>query len=126
MSTLLIKNARCIATFDDTNPAQARELTNASLFIRDHRIAAMGPTAELPRTADEVIDARNQRLRRASDLNMKHSALPKEMQELQTPFEFYLKVRPAPGHAYPGRNPPTWNAYMPRCRRTSPASCTRD
>ena len=59
MTTLLIKNARCIATFDDANPAQARELTNASLFIRDHRIAALGPAADLPQTADDVIDARN-------------------------------------------------------------------
>jgi cytosine/adenosine deaminase-related metal-dependent hydrolase len=59
MSTLLIKNARCVATFDDANPAQARELAQASLFIRDHRIAALGPAAELPQTADEVIDARH-------------------------------------------------------------------
>lgn len=59
MTTLLIKNARCIATFDDAHPAQSRELTNASLFIRDHRIAALGPAADLPQTADDVIDARN-------------------------------------------------------------------
>jgi cytosine/adenosine deaminase-related metal-dependent hydrolase len=52
MSTLLIKNARCIATFDDANPVQARELKNASLFIRDHRIAALGPAAELPQNAE--------------------------------------------------------------------------
>lgn len=39
----------------------------------------------------EVVDARNQRLKRAIDINMKHSALPKEMQEKQTPFDFYLK-----------------------------------
>jgi len=59
MTTLLIKNARCIATFDDARPGQARELTNASLLIRDHRIAALGPAAQLPQTADEVIDARH-------------------------------------------------------------------
>ena len=59
MSTLLIKNARCIATFDAADPTQSRELANASLFIRDHRIEAIGPAADLPPTADEVIDARN-------------------------------------------------------------------
>ena len=57
MPTLLIKNARLIATFDAAHPAQARELPHASVFIRDHRIAALGPAAELPQTADEVIDA---------------------------------------------------------------------
>jgi cytosine/adenosine deaminase-related metal-dependent hydrolase len=58
MPTLLIRNADCVATFDHADPAQARELRQASVFIRDHRIEAIGPTAELPATADEVIDAR--------------------------------------------------------------------
>ncbi|MFM2035621.1 MAG: hypothetical protein RL459_886 [Pseudomonadota bacterium] len=54
MPTLLIKNATCIATQDD----QSRELRNASVFIRDNLIEAIGPATELPQTADEVIDAR--------------------------------------------------------------------
>jgi 8-oxoguanine deaminase len=54
MPTLLIRNARCVATFDDAR----RELADASVFIRDHLIEAIGPAAELPQTADEVIDAR--------------------------------------------------------------------
>jgi cytosine/adenosine deaminase-related metal-dependent hydrolase len=61
MRTLLIRNARCIATQDHTDPTQARELREASIFIRDHRIAFVGPTAELPPdtlNADAVIDAR--------------------------------------------------------------------
>ena len=58
MPTLLIRNADCVATFDHSDPAQARELRQASIFIRDQRIEAIGPTAELPATADEVIDAR--------------------------------------------------------------------
>ena len=58
MPTLLIRNADCIATFDHLDPNQARELRQASVFIRDHRIEAIGPAAELPATADEVIDAR--------------------------------------------------------------------
>ncbi len=59
MTTLLIRNARCIATFDHTDPTRARELRDASLFIRGHRIEAIGATAALPHEADEVIDARN-------------------------------------------------------------------
>jgi 8-oxoguanine deaminase len=54
MPTLLIRNAACVATFDDAR----RELADASVFIRDHLIEAIGPAAELPQTADEVIDAR--------------------------------------------------------------------
>ncbi|WP_296490922.1 8-oxoguanine deaminase [Rhodoferax sp.] len=58
MRTLLIQNARCVATFDHPNPALARELSDASILIQGHRIQAIGPAAELPQTADEVIDAR--------------------------------------------------------------------
>ena len=57
-STLLIRNARCIATFDHADSAQARELRDASLFVRGHRIEAIGPADTLPGDADEVIDAR--------------------------------------------------------------------
>ncbi|ESQ53924.1 hypothetical protein EUTSA_v10026575mg [Eutrema salsugineum] len=42
----------------------------------------------LPR---EVVDARNQRLKRAMDLSMKHEYLPKDLQEKQTPFRGYLQ-----------------------------------
>jgi len=45
----------------------------------------------LERLPQEVIDARNQRLKRAMDLSMKHAELPKEMQEKQTPFAFYMQ-----------------------------------
>jgi len=58
MPTLLIRRAECVATFDHPDPAQARELRQASVFIRDHRIEAIGPAADLPASADEVIDAR--------------------------------------------------------------------
>ena len=52
--TLLVRDADCIATFDDAR----RELARASLLVRGNRIEAIGPAAALPRTADEVIDAR--------------------------------------------------------------------
>ena len=58
MRTLLIKNAQCVATFDHAESSAAREFRDASLFIRGHRIEAIGPAADLPQTADEVIDAR--------------------------------------------------------------------
>ena len=45
----------------------------------------------LKRLPQDVVDARNQRIKRAMDLNMKHSELPKEMQEKQTPFEYYMQ-----------------------------------
>lgn len=45
----------------------------------------------LGRLPQEAVDARNQRLKRAMDLSVKHSELPKEMQEKQTPFQFYMQ-----------------------------------
>ena len=59
MTTLLIKNARRLATFDHADPGRAGELQDASIFIRGHRIEAIGPAAQLPPDADEVIDARD-------------------------------------------------------------------
>ncbi len=55
MKTLLIKNAHAIATFD----AELRELRDASIYIRGNVIEAVGLASELPRTADEIIDAAN-------------------------------------------------------------------
>ena len=52
--SLLIRDADCIATFDDAR----RELRRASILIRDRKIEAIGPAAELTAEADEVIDAR--------------------------------------------------------------------
>lgn len=44
----------------------------------------------LRRLPDDVILARNARLHRAMDLSMKGIFLPKELQELQTPFASYM------------------------------------
>jgi len=52
--TLLVKNAAVLVTMD----AKRRELRDAGLFIEDNRIIAVGSTAELPATADEVLDLR--------------------------------------------------------------------
>ena len=56
MATLLIRNARLLVTMD----AQRREIADGAVFVRDNVIEAVGPSAELPQTADEVIDASDQ------------------------------------------------------------------
>jgi ubiquinol-cytochrome c reductase subunit 7 len=45
----------------------------------------------LNRLPREVVDARNQRLKRAMDLSMKHEYLPDDLQAMQTPFRYYLQ-----------------------------------
>jgi 8-oxoguanine deaminase len=52
MSNLLIKHIDTLVTMDD----QRRELRNAGIFIKDGFIEAIGPTSELPKTADELLD----------------------------------------------------------------------
>ena len=52
MTTTLLRHATVVATMDD----ERREIPDGGLFIRDNRIEAVGPTAELPATADQVID----------------------------------------------------------------------
>ncbi len=52
MSTLLVKNATVLVTMDD----QRREIENGALFLRDNVIEQVGTTADLPDTADEILD----------------------------------------------------------------------
>ena len=54
MPTLLLRNAERVVTMD----AQRREIPDGALLLTDGRISAVGPTAELPDRADEVIDCR--------------------------------------------------------------------
>ncbi len=51
--TLLLRHAALLATLDD----ERREIPDGGLFARGNRIVQVGPTHELPATADEVIDA---------------------------------------------------------------------
>jgi cytosine/adenosine deaminase-related metal-dependent hydrolase len=51
--TLLIKNARVVVTMDE----QRREIDNGAIYVRGNAIEQVGPTTELPQSADEVIDA---------------------------------------------------------------------
>lgn len=52
MSTLLVKNATIIVTMDKSD----RELRDAAIFCRDGFIEQIGPAAELPQNADEILD----------------------------------------------------------------------
>lgn len=51
--TLLLKHADMLLTMDGAR----REIRGGGIYVEDNRIVAVGPTAELPATADEVIDA---------------------------------------------------------------------
>ena len=50
--TMLLKNADVVVTMD----AERREIRNGSVLIKGNTIVAVGKAAELPQTADEVID----------------------------------------------------------------------
>ena len=52
VKTLLVRNALVIATMDD----ERREIDEGAIFVRGNVIEAIGPTSDLPQTADEVID----------------------------------------------------------------------
>jgi 8-oxoguanine deaminase len=56
VATLLVKNAQLLVTMD----AARRELTDGAVFVRNNVIEQVGPTAELPASADRVIDASQQ------------------------------------------------------------------
>jgi len=52
---LLIKHARVVVTMDE----QRREINDGAIFVRDNVIEQVGPSSELPQSADEVINAAN-------------------------------------------------------------------
>lgn len=49
---LLVKNIHTLIAMD----AERREIRNAALLVQDHRIEQIGTLAEMPPTADEVLD----------------------------------------------------------------------
>ena len=55
MSTLLVRHARVVVTMDDAR----REVADGGVFARDGVVEAVGPSADLPATADVVVDARD-------------------------------------------------------------------
>jgi 8-oxoguanine deaminase len=52
MPTLLVKNASVLVTMDD----RRREIAGGGLFVRDGMIEQVGPSTDLPPTADQVLD----------------------------------------------------------------------
>ncbi len=52
MPTLLVKNIHTLVTMD----AARREIRNGALLVRDNAIEQVRTTAELPQTADEILD----------------------------------------------------------------------
>ncbi len=52
MTTLLVRNIKTLVTMDDHH----REVADGGLFIRDGFIEQVGPTAELPTSADQILD----------------------------------------------------------------------
>jgi 8-oxoguanine deaminase len=55
MSTLLVRHAEILVTMDD----RRREIPDGGLFIRDGFVEQAGPTAELPDSADEILELRD-------------------------------------------------------------------
>ena len=53
MATTLIRNARLVATMDDAGT----EIPDGAILIESGRIVRAGPTASMPESADEVLDA---------------------------------------------------------------------
>lgn len=53
MSTLLLKNAHLLVSMDDAGT----NWPGGGIYVEDNVIQQIGPTAELPRTADTVVDA---------------------------------------------------------------------
>ncbi len=52
MPTLLVRHTQLLVTMDD----HRREIADGGLFIRDGFIEQVGPSQELPSTADEILD----------------------------------------------------------------------
>jgi len=55
MSTLLIKHATLVATFDDADT----RIEDGGVYVVDNQIQQVGPSASLPDQADQIIDARD-------------------------------------------------------------------
>jgi len=54
MPTLLVRHAEVLVTMD----SQRREIPDGGVFVRDGVVEQVGPSAELPAAADEVLDLR--------------------------------------------------------------------
>ena len=73
--------------------AVAREVTKYGLRYDDLYDPMLNQDvgAALERLPQDVVDARNQRLKRAMDLSLKRDYLPEPVKALQTPYAHYVK-----------------------------------
>src|SRR4051812_12595213 len=55
MGTLLVKNIHTLVTMNSSR----EEIRHGAIFVRDHLIEQVGPTATLPTTADEILDLKD-------------------------------------------------------------------
>ena len=94
MPTLLAKNADVLVTMD----AHRRELSGAGLFARDGMIEQVGPSDELPTTADVVLDRqRADRLTRIRE----HSSSPRPDADSQPARRTELRALPLAASSLP-------------------------
>jgi 8-oxoguanine deaminase len=68
MATLLVKNIHTLVTMDTTR----REIRSGALFIRDNIIEQVGTTAELPQTADEILNLHDRHIVLPGFVNTHH------------------------------------------------------
>ncbi|MEM9265236.1 MAG: 8-oxoguanine deaminase [Cyanobacteria bacterium P01_F01_bin.13] len=68
MATLLVKNIHTLVTMDD----QRREIRHGAMLIRDHIIEQVGATAELPDTADQILDLQDRHVVMPGLINTHH------------------------------------------------------
>lgn len=68
MPTLLVKNCHVLVTMDE----RRREIAGGAVFARDNVIERVGTTAELPDTADEVLDLRDRHILLPGLVNTHH------------------------------------------------------
>jgi cytosine/adenosine deaminase-related metal-dependent hydrolase len=52
VTSILLRNAECVITMDDDR----REIAGGGVYAEAGRIVAVGPSEDLPTTADEVVD----------------------------------------------------------------------
>ena len=64
----------------------------SAFSLHGHAAAVQDIDEAIHRLPQDVVDARTQRLKRAVDCSLKKSYLSKEIQDMQTPYSWYLKV----------------------------------
>jgi 8-oxoguanine deaminase len=93
MSTLLVKQIHTLVTMD----AQRREIRHGALFVRDNVIEQVGATAELPPTADAVLDLGDRHIVLPGLVNTHHhfyQTLTRVLAQEGTLFEWLTTLYP--------------------------------